>query len=37
MLGHKSTSTTLAFYKKETPQATLDGMRMLEAANEKED
>lgn len=37
MLRHKTMTTTAAFYKKETPQATIAGMRLLEgAANRKE-
>lgn len=36
LLRHKNMATTLVFYKKETPQETMRGMRMLEAASKKE-
>jgi hypothetical protein len=37
MLRHKSLQTTLSFYKKKTPLATLKGVLMLsEAANKKD-
>jgi integrase len=32
LLRHKSLATTLGFYKKETPEVTLAGMKLLEAA-----